>query len=252
MSLRGTSNTTVAPSPGNGSNQDQIYFLFLHGMSNTTAVPSPSKGSNQNQIYFLFLFLILRLICLALLTIWNVQMRKRYYGEFPRIWNCSNEDRSLQSEKPLNLTWWLLCFSIFVDSETICELIFLNDYANEHLEKITRWFLLLNLFHAVTILFIGYIIISWYKPYIETIKDIIWYKEYSDYLLGEESYLLFPSFIIALFYGIHIFCVPLIMHIDQFLLMVSTILWIVFSGIIFIYSMLKLIRRLVTYCKRYS
>ena len=227
--------------------------MSLRGTSNTTAVPSPGKESNQDQIYFLFLFLILRLICVALMTIWNVNKRKRYSYEFPKIWNCTNENESMISQKALNLTWWLLSISIFVDAETICELIFLNDYANEHLEKITRWFLLLNLFHAVTILFVGYSIISWYKPYIDTIKDIVTYREYNaDYILREESYLLVPSLIIALFYGIHIFCVPLIMYIDQFLLMVSTILWIVFGGIIFIFSMLKLIKRLVSYCKLYS
>ena len=227
--------------------------MSLRGTSNTTAVPSPGKESNQDQTYFLFLFLILRLICVALMTIWNVNKRKRYSYEFPKIWNCTNENESMISQKALNLTWWLLSISIFVDAETICELIFLNDYANEHLEKITRWFLLLNLFHAVTILFVGYSIISWYKPYIDTIKDIVTYREYNaDYILREESYLLVPSLIIALFYGIHIFCVPLIMYIDQFLLMVSTILWIVFGGIIFIFSMLKLIKRLVSYCKLYS
>jgi len=227
--------------------------MSLRGTSNTTVVPSPGKGSPQYQIYFLFLFLILRLICLALLTIWNGQMMKQYYGDFRWIWNCSNEDRSLPSEKALNLTWWLLCFSIFVDGETICELIFLNDYANEHLEKITRWFLLLNLFHAVTIVFIGYIIISWYKPYIETIMDIVSHHgAYSDLLLDNESYLLFPSLIISLFYGIHIFCVPLIMQIDQFLLMVSIILWIVFNGISFIFFILKITKKVCFYCKIYS
>ena len=142
--------------------------------------------------------------------------RKRYSYEFPKIWNCSNDDESMISQKALNLTWWLLSISIFVDAETISEMIFLNDYANEHLEKITRWFLLLNLFHVVTILLVGYIIISWYLPYFHTIRDIFWHKERSDYLLSEESYIIVPSFIIEFFYCIHIFCVQLIMDIDQF------------------------------------
>ena len=220
--------------------------------SNTTVVPSPANETNPNQIYFLFFFMILRIICLALMTIWNVNKRKRYSYEFPKIWNCSIENDSIVSQKTLNLTWWLLSISIFVDAETISEIIFLNDYANEHFEKITRWFLLLNLFHVVTILLVGYIIISWYLPYFHTIRDIFWYKERSDYLLSDESYIIVPSFIIEFFYCIHVFCVQLIMNIDQFLLMVSMIIFIVFSLIIFVFSILKLVKRLLTYCLIYT
>ena len=44
--------------------------------SNTTVVPSPANETNPNQIYFLFFFMILRIICLALMTIWNEQEEK--------------------------------------------------------------------------------------------------------------------------------------------------------------------------------
>ena len=49
--------------------------------SNTTVVPSPANETNPNQIYFLF-FMILRIICLALMTIWNVNKRKNYSYDF--------------------------------------------------------------------------------------------------------------------------------------------------------------------------
>lgn len=213
---------------------------------NSTKTPSPSPSIINAGSFFTLVvtFCIVHLGFFVTLLCWVQRKQVSFdtglsmdYSHW--IFEVSPVDRTI-IQKPLIFLLILLGGLILLDVGTlIISYIHTGDY-----DKQNRWILLIHFFHIVTIIGIFPTLAFGVTQHYLTLCDYHLHNSRDTYLLYYLPHIAGPCAIILMFYGAHIFIVPMVISENEIITTISMITWGSFLGVTFIYHILKL----MVYC----